>query len=179
MGPINIALVQLYLSDQKLREAQARLDAVSRNARIQERKVTDLSERLRLGQATLKEQQSHAGTLDLDLKTREAKIERLRVQQQSANNNREYQTFLVEINTEKVDKEKSEETLLAVMESVEKSLAENKELTASLEAEKAKLEGIKTEIGDQVKQLQTEIDSLRPARDAAAAAVRQAAPGVG
>ena len=169
MGPTNIALVKLYLSDQKLREAQARLDAVSRNARIQERKVADLSERLRLGQSTLKEQQSQAGQLDLDLKTRDAKIEKLRVQQQSANNNREYQTFLVEINTEKVDKGKSEETLLAVMESVEKTQAENKELVASLETETAKLDGIKTEIGDRVKQLQSEIDSLRPSRDAAAA----------
>jgi predicted nucleic acid-binding Zn-ribbon protein len=108
MGPINIALVKLYQADQKLREAQARLDAVSRNARIQERKVAELAERLRLGQATLKEQQSQAGQFELDLKTREAKIERLRAQQQNASNNREYQTFLIEINTEKVDKGKSE-----------------------------------------------------------------------
>ena len=171
MGPINIALVKLYQADQKLREAQARLDAVSRNARIQERRVADLAERLRLGQATLKEQQSQAGQLELDLKTREAKIERLRAQQQNAKTNREYQTFLVEINTEKLDKGKSEESLLKIMETVEKGQAETKELSASLDAEKAKLESIRTDIGDRVKQLQAEVDSLRPAREESAAAV--------
>jgi uncharacterized protein len=171
MGPINIALVKLYQADQKLREAQARLDSVSRNARIQERRVADLSEKLRLGQTTLKEQQSQAAQLDLDLKTRDAKIERLRVQQQSAKNNREYQAFLLEINTEKVDKGNSEESLLKVMELVEKSQAEVKDLSATLEVEQANLEAIRTEIGDKVKQLQTEIDSLRPSRDAAAAGV--------
>jgi len=171
MGPINIALVKLYQADQKLREAQARLDAVSRNARIQERRVADLTERLRLEQATLKEQQSQAGQLELDLKTREAKIERLRAQQQNAKTNREYQTFLIEINTEKLDKGKSEESLLKIMETVEKGQAETRELTASLDAEKAKLESIRTDIGDQVKQLQGEVDSLRPAREEAAASV--------
>jgi predicted nucleic acid-binding Zn-ribbon protein len=171
MGPINIALVKLYQADQKLREVQSRLDAVSRNARLQERRVADLSERLRLSQTTLKEQQSQAGQFDLDLKTRDAKIERLRTQQQNAKTNREYQAFLVEINTEKLDKAKSEESLLKVMEEVEKGQAEGKELSASLESEKSKLAAIQTEIGDRVKQLQAEIDSLRPARDESAAAV--------
>jgi hypothetical protein len=171
MGPINIALVKLYQADQKLREAQSRLDSVSRNARIQERKVADLSEKLRLGQNSLKEQQSQAAQLDLDLKTREAKIERLRTQQQNAKNNREYQTFLVEINTEKVDKGAAEENLLKLMEAIEKSQAETKELSAALEIEKAQLQAIQTQIGDKVKILQAEIDSLRPARDSAAAGV--------
>src|ERR1700689_3405933 len=115
MGPTNIALVKLYQADQKLREAQSRLDAVSKNVRIQERKVNELSERHRLSQTTLKEQQSQAAQHDLDLKTREAKIERLRSQQQNAKNNREYQAFLIEINTEKLDKGKVEEELLTVM----------------------------------------------------------------
>jgi uncharacterized protein len=168
MGPINIALVKLYQADQRLREAQARLDSVSKNARIQERRVADLTERMRLGQATLKEEQSQAGQLELDLRTREAKIERLRSQQQNAKTNREYQTFLVEINTEKLDKGKSEESLLKVMETVEKSQAENKELATLLEAETKKLEAIRLEIGDRVKQLQGEVDALRPARDEAA-----------
>jgi uncharacterized protein len=171
MGPTNIALVKLYQADQKLREAQGRLETVSRNARIQERKVSELTERLRLSQTSLKEQQSQAGQLELDLKTREAKIERLRSQQQNAKNNREYQTFLVEINTEKLDKGKAEESLLKEMETVEKSQAEIKELNAALEAEQSKLEAIKLEIGDRVKELQAEIDSLRPARDEAAAGV--------
>jgi hypothetical protein len=171
MGPINIALVKLFQADEKLRQAQGRLDSVSKNVRIQERRVADLSERLRLGQATLKEQQSQYGQLDLDLKTREVRIERLRAQQQNSKNNREYQAFLVEINTEKVDKGKSEEELLKIMASVEKLQTEVKELAVSVEAETSKLAAMRAEIGERVKQLQAEIDSLRPEREAAAVGV--------
>jgi predicted nucleic acid-binding Zn-ribbon protein len=175
MGPTNIALVKLFQADLKLREAQGRLDAVSKNVRIQERKVADLSERLRLTQANLKEQQSQSAQLDLDLKAREAKIDRLRTQQQNAKNNREYQTFLMEINTEKVDKGKAEEQLLKVMEVVEKLQGEAKEMGTSQESETAKLEGMRAEIGGRVKELQAEIDSLKPVRESAAAAVPLAA----
>ncbi len=175
MGPTNIALVKLYQADQKLREAQSRLDAVSKNVRIQERKTNELSERLRLSQTTLKEQQSQAAQHDLDLKTREAKIERLRSQQQNAKNNREYQAFLIEINTEKLDKGKVEEELLTVMATVEKLQAETKELSGLLDVEKEKLESMRSEINDRVKQLQAEVNSLRPAREAAAAAIPQKA----
>ena len=171
MGPINIALVKLFQADEKLRQAQGRLDSVSKNVRIHERRVADLSERLRLGQATLKEQQSQSAQLDLDLKTRETKIERLRAQQQNSKNNREYQAFLVEINTEKVDKGKSEEELLKIMASVEKLQTEVKELAVSVDAETSKLKAMRAEIGERVKQLQAEIDSLRPVREAAAASV--------
>ena len=49
MGPTNLALVNLFNADQQLREAQARLDAASKNVRIQERRVHDLTERQKAG----------------------------------------------------------------------------------------------------------------------------------
>jgi predicted nucleic acid-binding Zn-ribbon protein len=167
MGPSNVALVKLYQADQKLREAQGRLDALSKNVRIQERKLHDLTERLRLTQSKLKEQQAQSAGFELDLKSREAKIERLRSQQQNANNNKEYQVFLVEINTEKVDKGKIEEQLLKSMESVEKLQNEAKELSQLVESESIKLKALQAEIGDRAVKLQAEIDALRPLREAA------------
>jgi chromosome segregation ATPase len=89
MGPTNVALVRLYKADLALREAQARLDSAARNVRIQERKVAELSEKLKLAQAGLKEQQSKSGQLDLDLKSRDAHIEKLRKQQQTTHNAKE------------------------------------------------------------------------------------------
>jgi len=172
MGPTNIALVKLYQSDQKLREAQDRLDAVSRDVRIQERKVNELSERHKLAQSKLKEEQSQTAQFDLEIKTRDAHIERLRAQQQNAKNNREYQAFLVEINTEKVDKNKSEDQLLKIMESVEKLQAETTELSQLMEAERDKLKAMQAKIGDRVGELEKEIAALRPVRAAAAAAVQ-------
>src|SRR5438552_123086 len=106
MGPTNLALVKLYQADQQLRAAQLRLDAVTRDARLQERRINDQAEKLKLAQATLRENQSQAGQLDLDIKTRDAHIEKLRTQQQNAKNNKEYQVFLIEINTAKIGKSK-------------------------------------------------------------------------
>ncbi|HEY2585719.1 MAG TPA: C4-type zinc ribbon domain-containing protein [Tepidisphaeraceae bacterium] len=171
MGPTNVALVKLFRADQALREAQARLDAAARNVRIQDRRVNDLSEKLKLAQARLKEQQAKAAGMDLDLKTRDAHIEKLRTQQQTAKNNKEYQAFLVEINTAKVDRNKVEDEAMKVLEAVERGQNEAGGLQAQLQAEQQKLQTLKQESGETVAKLQAEVDALRPARDEAANAV--------
>lgn len=175
MGPTNVALVNLYQADIALREAQGRHDAASKNVRIQERRVSDLTEKLRVAQHSLKEQQARSANLDLDIKSRDERIEKLRNQQANAKNNKEYQVFLVEINTEKLDKGKSEEELMKIMEAVEKDQASLKDLTAQLETEKSKLATMRAEINDTLAKLQTEVDALKPARAAAAEAVPQRA----
>jgi predicted nucleic acid-binding Zn-ribbon protein len=171
MGPTNVALVKLYQADQKVRAAQARLDDAGRKVRLQERRVAELAEQRKQLAAKLKEQQSASAQLELDIKTREAHIERLRVQQQTAKNNKEYQAFLLEINTEKLDKTKVEDQTLILMEQVEKLAAQHKDAAAIVESETAKLEKMKAEVGDKLAVMQAEIDALKPARDAAAAAV--------
>jgi uncharacterized protein len=171
MGPTNIALVKYYRADQHVREAQARLDAATKDVRVQERKVNDLAEKHKLATVKLREAQAKQGELELDLKTRDAHIEKLRTQQTNAKNNKEYQAFLIEINTEKVDRAKSEEELLKIMEQVEKQQAELKEMGALLEAERAKLDTMRQQINAKIQELQAEIDALIPERDTAAAAV--------
>src|SRR3954465_3386162 len=171
MGPTNIALVNYYRADQRVREAQARLDAATKDVRVQERKVNDLAEKHKLAHSKLKEAQARQGSLDLDLKTRDAHIEKLRTQQTNAKNNKEYQAFLIEINTEKVDRSKIEEELLKLMEQVEKQQAELKDLGVLHDSEKTKLESMRAEITGKIAELQAEIDELKPARDAARNAV--------
>jgi len=171
MGPTNIALVRFYQADQQVRAAQARLEAATKDVRIQERRVNELAERQRLAATKLRELQARSGQFDLDIKSRDAHIEKLRSQQQAAHNNKEYQAFLVEINTQKVDKAKVEDEMLAVMEQVEKQQKEAAELGTMVESERAKLEQMKAQINDRIKALQAEIDVLVPERDAAAQAV--------
>src|SRR5205809_574538 len=48
MGPTNVALVKLYEADQLVREAQARLEAATKDVRVQERRVNDLAEQQEL-----------------------------------------------------------------------------------------------------------------------------------
>lgn len=171
MGPTNVALVKLFRADQALREAQDRLDAATKNVRIQERKLHDSTEKLKLVQGRQKDLQTKSASMDLDIKSRDAQIEKLRTQQQAAKNNKEYQTFLVEINTQKVDRGKIEEEAMKVLEDLEAAQKESAELTTVVESEQAKLAQMKSQMGDTVAQLQAEIDSLKGPRDAAAAAL--------
>ena len=171
MGPTNQALVRLFNADQKYRQAQARHDAASRGVRVQERKVTELQAKLDEATTQLKELQAKTANTELDIKSREAHIERLRSQQQTAKNNKEYQAFLIEINTQKVDKSKVEDELLKLMESAEKLQAEVKQLSVQVETERQKMNQMRDEITARLTALTAEVDSLKPARDEAAAAV--------
>ena len=169
MGPTNVALVNLYRADQALRDAQGRFDAANKNVRLQERRCADLAEKLKLTQSKLRETQVRGGNLDLDMKSRDVQIERLRTSQQGAKNNKEYQTLLVEINTRKVDRAKVEEEAMRVMELADTTTSEVNAMSATLDGERSKLAELKSQMGDTVAKLQAEIDSLKTPRDEAAA----------
>jgi predicted nucleic acid-binding Zn-ribbon protein len=171
MGPTNVALVKLFQADQQLRAARERLDAAAKNVRVQERRVNDLLTKQKAAQSSHKELAAKAANLDLDLRTRDAKIEKLRTQQQTAKNNKEYQAFLIEINTAKVDKGKVEEETMKVMEQVDKANAEVENFTTQLEGERKKLAEMAAQIDSTLKELQSEVDALKPARDVAASAL--------
>ena len=171
MGPINQALVKLFEADQKYRQAQSRYDAASHDVRSQERKVNELKARLEQAQLQLRELQVRSANTELDIKTREQKIERFREQQQTAKNNKEYQTFLIQINTEKVDKGKVEDELLKLMIQVEKTQVEVKALSEQVAGETAKLTQLREQITGRLDALKQEVSDLKPARDQAAGEV--------
>jgi predicted nucleic acid-binding Zn-ribbon protein len=173
MGPTNVALVKLFNADQQYADAQRRYDAVSRDVRIQERRVRELAPTLQTAQQALALLQAGARDLELDSKTREEHITKLRSQQTEARTDREYKKFLIEINTQKADKSKIEDRLLEQMETVEKEQARAKELSNQLEAEKARLAETQSKISDSLAAIQADLDRLKPVRDAAAAAVPQ------
>lgn len=171
MGPTNVALVRLFKAESDLRDAQRRLDAVTKNVRLQQRKVEDLTGRKKTAHEDLTKLQAKNGELDLEIKSQDAKIDQLRNQQQNAQTNREYQAFLVQINTLKVDRAKVEEESLKLMEQIEKLQAEHESLGQQLTSESAKLTEMRSQIDQRVTEMTAEVEAARPARDAAAAAV--------
>lgn len=171
MGPTNVALVKLFRADSALRDAQNRLDEAGKNVRLQERRVNDLDQKLKDAQARHKQQQSRAAQLDLDMRARDAQIEKFRTQQQTAKNNKEYQAFLVEINTAKVDRGKVEDEAVRVMGEVEKGQQEVAALITALEGERAKLTTIRSQLADTIAKHQAKVDALKPAREQAQAAI--------
>lgn len=167
MGPTNVALYKLYQADSRLREAIKRLEAVTKNVRLQHRKVDDLTSRQQTCSSDLVKHQAKNGELELEIKSHEEKIERLRQQQSQAQTNREYQALLIEINTHKVDKGKLEEESLKLMETIEKLQKEIETLGHQLANEKNKLAELQGSIDAQVQELSAEVESLKPAREQA------------
>lgn len=171
MGPTNVALVKYFQADQLVRQARERLDAATKDVRVQERRVNDLLEKQKLASATLKTNQAKSAELELEVKSRDAHIEKLRTQQQNSNTDKEYRTFLVEINTFKADKSKIEEETLKLMALVEKDQQELAALGTHIDQERAKLDSMKQQITEKTATLQAEINELLPAREQAAAAL--------
>lgn len=173
MGPLNVALLNLFRADQSLREAVSRLDSITREVRTQETRNAATSARLTAAQARLKDYQAKSANHDLDLKMREEHIEKLRNRQTMAANNKEYQALLVEINTAKVDRAKVEEAAIKLMEQIETVSSEVKNVGAVLTADEAKLVELHAKVGDKAAAAQAEVDQLRPARAGAAANIKK------
>ena len=171
MGPTNVALVKLLRADQALREAQGRYDNAAKTVKLQQRRLADLNEKLKLATATHRELQAKAGNLDLDVKMRDQHIEKLRAAQQNAHNNKEYQALLTQINTEKIDKGKVEDEQLKVMEQAEKTAAEVKVLQGQIEETTKQHETTQQQLGGKLAELQADIDKLKPEREAASVAL--------
>ena len=151
---------------------QERLDSATKSLRVQERKTNDLAEKLKIAQANSKDLQVKSANLDLDLKTRDAHIEKLRSQQQVAKNNKEYQAFLLEISAGKADRGVVEEQAIALLAEVEKAQKEATDLAGSVETERAKLAEMKEERAGRWPSGTAEIDALKSApREYAAATI--------
>lgn len=168
MGPTNQALLALFRIDSDVRQAQNELDRATRGVRVQKKRA-ELAEQAHAKTVSdLKRARAQQMELDSDLKSRDEHIEHLRLQQQEAQNHKQYQAFLNEINTQKADRDKVEEQdseKLAQIESLEKLQGEQ---LAAAKEERQKAEQLQAEIGDTTSRLEARIAELLPQRETAA-----------
>ena len=171
MGPINQALLALFRADTALRDAQNDLDAATRGVRIQRKRAELAEQAFAQTTDTFKHTRAQQMELEGDLKQRDEHIEHLRLQQQEAQNHKQYQAFLGEINTQKAEKARVEEEALNKAQSAEALQAQQAEQKQAAAAERARAEELQAAIGDRTAQLEARIRELEPQRDAAAAKV--------
>jgi predicted nucleic acid-binding Zn-ribbon protein len=175
MGPSNKALLDLFRADTALREAQAKLDAATRGVRVQ-RKRAELAEKAHAETHNrLKHARAQQMELDSDLRARDGRIEHLRKQQMEASNHKQFQTFLVEINTQKTDRSKVEEQAVAKLAEVEQLQKQDAEQQSLAAAEHQRADRLQKEIDATTTELRQEIERLEPLRASSAGAVPAAA----
>ena len=169
MGPTTAALLRYFLADQAFIEAKHKLDAATKNVRIQESKVAQLKAEHDAAHTAAVTAEAKAREVEGDMKDREAHIEKLRDRQTNATNQKEYQALIVDINTQKLDKTKLEEQTLKHMDEAETAKKTAAELKVRFDAESAKYKQMAGEINDRVKELTNQVEALRGPRDEAGA----------
>jgi uncharacterized protein len=162
------ALLALFKIDRDLQHLKNGLDAVQKEEKTQQAKIAQLQKEVDTQHAAYQKLQAEITTRDLDMKSRQEHIDKLRTSLNTAKTNKEYSAVLVHISGEKAEVAKIENALLEQMQTLEtagKSIAAIREQIAAEEQVLAKIESQQSE---KVNSLTAEINALAARRADAA-----------
>jgi len=107
MGPVLNALVELQSIENRLRVVKAKLTRCRRKVIIQENQVRALQSAVEAKKEEIQLTKVQSDSLELELKTRDEEIAKLRAHLNTAKTNKEYASVLTRLNTTKADNSKS------------------------------------------------------------------------
>jgi predicted nucleic acid-binding Zn-ribbon protein len=145
MGPVLNGLIKLQSVENRLRAAKAKLARCRRNVIIQENQVRALQNNLEAKKEELQLTRVQSDRLELELKTRDESIAKLRASLNAAKTNKEYAAVLTQLNTTKADNSKIENQILELMKDIEADEAECQEIQNQIDEQKQKLERTRRE----------------------------------
>jgi hypothetical protein len=161
MGPVLEALTKLQSIENRLRAAKGKLTRCRRRVVIQENQVRNLQNALEAKKEELQLTRVQADKLQLELKSRDEKINKLRAALNNAKSNKEYSSILTQMNTTKADNSKLEEQTLELMKDIETDEAECNEIKQQIEEQKQKLEKIRAETNEQAEKFEKDVEEIQ------------------
>jgi len=171
MGPVLSSLVNLQTVECELRVAQQKLKRTKQTVARQEQQIARLQEALAAKKEEIKLTRVQYHRLEVDLKSREDDVAKLRVALNTARTNKDYSAILTRINTQKVDKSKLEDQILNLMTQIEVEQTACREIEKSLAQEQARLAEVKAQADAQIQQLAADVARLDALHRQAAAHV--------
>ncbi|MBN2139261.1 MAG: hypothetical protein JW720_15775 [Sedimentisphaerales bacterium] len=167
MGPVLNGLIRLQSVENRLRAAKAKLMRCRRNVVIQENQVRNLQNSLDAKREDIQLTKIQYDRLELELRTHDEEIAKLRASLNSAKTNKEYAAVLTQLNTSKADNSKNETQMLDLLKDIETDEAECAEIEKQIEEQKQQLEETRTESAslagkyeDEIKVIQDEWDKV-------------------
>ena len=157
MGPVLDGLVKLQSVENRLRAAKAKLARCRRSVIIQENQVRSLQSALEAKKEETQLTKIQCDRLELELKTKDAEVNKLRASLNNAKTNKEYATVLTMLNTTKADNSKIETQILELMKAIETDEEECGEIRKQIEAQKQVLEETRKKAGGSAKAHEDEI----------------------
>jgi predicted nucleic acid-binding Zn-ribbon protein len=168
MGPVLNGLTKLQSVENRLRAAKAKLTRCRRNVVVQENQVRNLQNALEAKKEEIQLTQIQYDRLELELKSRDEDIAKLRASLNTAKTNKEYAAVLTQLNTTKADNSKNETQLLDLLKDIEADEAECEDIKEQIEEQKQQLEKTRAESGALADKYESEIKVIQEEWDEAA-----------
>ena len=139
MGPVLNGLTKLQSIENRLRAVKVKLTRCRRSVIIQENQVRNLQNALEAKKEEVQLTKVQSDRLELELKTKDETIAKLRASLNAAKTNKEYAAVLTQLNTTKADNSKIENQILGLMKDIEADEAECQEIKKQIDEQKQKL----------------------------------------
>jgi len=171
MGPVLNGLVKLQSVENRLRAEQLKLTRCRRNVVIQENLIRSLQSALEAKKEEVQLTKVQFDRLELELKSRDETINKLRASLNSAKTNKEYAAVLTQLNTTKADSSKIEAQSLELLKDIEADEAECKDIQEQIDEQKETLEQTRKESEESAAKYQVGIDEIQAEWDEVAKSI--------
>ena len=161
MGPVLNGLLKLQSVENRLRAEKSKLTRCRRNVVIQENLIRSLQNALEAKKEEVQLTKVQFDRLELELKTKDEIIAKLRASLNSAKTNKEYAAVLTQLNTTKADNSKTETQSLELLKDIEADEAECKDIQKQIDEQKETLEQTRKESEILANKYQAEIDQIQ------------------
>jgi len=168
MGPVLNGLVKLQSVENRLRAVKAKLARCRRNVIIQENQVRSLQNAIEAKKEEIQLTKIQSDRLELELRTRDEEIAKLRASLNAAKTNKEYAAVLTQLNTTKADNSKLESQILELMKDIEADESECREMQKQIDERKHALEQIRKETETSAAKYEAEIKDIQQEWDSKA-----------
>ncbi len=145
MGPVLNGLMKLQSIENRLRVEKAKLTRCRRNVIIQENLIRSLQNALEAKKEEVQLSKVQCDRLELELKSNDETITKLRASLNSAKTNKEYAALLTHLNTMKADNSKVETQTLELLKDIESDESECQEIQKQIDEQKQTLEQTRKE----------------------------------
>ena len=161
MGPILNGLLKLQSVENRLRAEKGKLTRCRRNVVIQENLIRSLQNALEAKKEEVQLTKVQFDRLELELKTKDEIIARLRASLNIAKTNKEYAAVLTQLYTSKADNSKIETQSLELLKDIEADETECEDIQKQVNEQKETLEQTRKESEILANKYQSEIDKIQ------------------
>jgi predicted nucleic acid-binding Zn-ribbon protein len=171
MGPVLNGLIKLQSVENRLRAAKAKLARSRRSVIIQENQVRSLQNALEAKKEEAQLTRIQCDRLELELKTRDAEVNKLRGSLNNAKTNKEYAAVLTMLNTTKADNSKIETQILELMKGIEADEEESASIRKQIDDQIQVLDETRKKAEASASEQEAEIDLIQAEWDEVAKAI--------